>query len=68
MAFVFGGLLLCGVLVAAGLIAYLQKVEYSAALSLDQHDAGIAQAQQWQALTQKGWKLRWPACCLRKKT
>lgn len=54
MAFVFGGLLLCGVLVAAGLIAYLQKVEYSAALSLDQHDAGIAQAQQWQALTQKG--------------
>ena len=51
---VFGGLLLCGVLVAAGLIAYLQKVEQDAASTLLQHDRAIAQAQQWQALTQQG--------------
>lgn len=54
IAAVFGGLLLCGVLVAGGLIAYLQQVEQGAAASLQRHDEGIAQAQQWQALTQQG--------------
>ena len=54
IAVVFGGLLLCGVLVAGGLIAYLQQVEQDAAASLQVHDAHLAQAQQWQALTQKG--------------
>ena len=54
IAVVFGGLLLCGVLVAGGLIAYLQQVERDAAASLQVHDAQLAQAQQWQALTQKG--------------
>ncbi|HEY4663949.1 MAG TPA: hypothetical protein VIG85_03080, partial [Comamonas sp.] len=54
IAVVFGGLLLCGVLVAGGLIAYLQKVERDAVASLQWHDSGIGQARQWQALTQKG--------------
>ncbi len=54
MAVVFGGLLLCGVLVAGGLIAYLQQVEQGAAASLQLHDDGIARAQQWQALTHQG--------------
>ena len=54
IAVVFGGLLLCGVLVAGGLIAYLQKVERDAAANLQLHDDGIAQTQQWLALTQKG--------------
>ena len=54
MSVVFGGLLLCGVLVAGGLVAYLQKVEHDTVASLQQHDAAIAHAQQWQALTQKG--------------
>ena len=54
MAVVFGGLLLCGVLVAGCLIAYLQKVEQDAAERLQQHDNSIALAQQWQALTQQG--------------
>lgn len=54
IAVVFGGLLLGGVLVAGGLIAYLQKVEHDAAASLQLHDDGIAQTQQWLALTQKG--------------
>ena len=54
IAVVFGGLLLCGVLVAGALIAYLQKVEHNAATSLQVQDEGIAHAQQWQALTEKG--------------
>lgn len=54
IAVVFGGLLLCGVLVAAGLITYLQTVERKAAHTLQQHDSGMAVAQQWQALTQQG--------------
>ncbi|MBF6630777.1 MAG: HAMP domain-containing protein [Comamonas sp.] len=54
IALVFGGLLLCGVLVAGGLIAYLQKVEHEAAASLQLHDDVLAQAQQWQALTLQG--------------
>ena len=44
IAVVFGGLLLCGVLVAGGLIAYLQQVERDAAASLQVHDAQLAQA------------------------
>ena len=54
IAVVFGGLLLSGALVAAALIAYLQQVERTTSQTLQQHDAGIAQAQQWQALTQQG--------------
>ena len=67
IAVVFGGLLLGGVLVAGGLIAYLQKVEHDAAASLQLHDDGIAQTQQWLALTQKGVETALAVCCLRKK-
>ncbi|MDO4593435.1 MAG: methyl-accepting chemotaxis protein [Comamonadaceae bacterium] len=54
MAVVFGGLLLCGVLVAGALIAYLQQVERNAAARLQQHDQAMEQARQWQAVTQQG--------------
>lgn len=53
MGLVFGGLLLCSVLVAVVLLVYLQRVERQAAEQLQAHDHQLAQGQQWQGLTQQ---------------
>ena len=58
----FLGLLLCSVVVAGGLLSYLQSVEQRVSQDVQATDQRINLALRWQALTLQSVRRLWPAC------